>query len=156
MNKIPQDLTNTILGKVKNELQPNMTHLLLKFLIIHFSTAVVTLSICSQFGISTFKTNINLMHSFMFLGNNLCYLLCGIFFTTNSVLAASFILKRDEMRALRFNKILSTALILFTSTGFFLIMKPELFLKYSIFWTIGSILGSALTLETLGRVLAKN
>ncbi len=154
--KIPSALDDKILEKIKNELQPNMLHLLLKVFLIHLVTAVFTLAVCPQFGFKTFNVDINLMHSFMFLGMPFCYLLCGVFFTACSVISASLILKRDEIRALRFQKIASTLLMVLTSVSFFIIMKPELFVEFSIMWLIGAVLGTTLTLEISGRVLAKN
>lgn len=155
MNKIPSTLNEKILSTVKTELQPNMLHLLMKVFIIHLVTAVVTLAICPQFGLRTFNLDFNLMHSFMFLGLPVCYLLCGAFFTASTIFSASLILKRDEIRALRFQKTTSTFLLILSSVSFFIIMKPELFIEFSIMWLIGAVIGSVLTLEISGRVLTR-
>ncbi len=154
--KIPSALNDQILGKIKNELQPNMLHLLLKVFLIHAVTAVFTLAVCPQFGFKTFNFDINLMHSFMFFGMPFCYLLCGVFFTASSILSAGLILKRDEFRALRYQKIASSLLLILSSVSFFIIMKPELFVEFSIMWLIGAAIGTATTLEISGRVLARN
>lgn len=156
MNKIPAQLNDKILGKVKAELQPNMLQLLLKVFIIHLTTAVFTLSVCPQFGFKTFNLDVNLMHSFMFFGVPFCYLLCGAFFTTSSILTASLILKRDEVRALRYQKTYSTLLLILSSVSFFLIMQPDLFLEFSLMWLIGAVAGAATSLEISGRILARN
>ena len=156
MNKIPSKISENILSKVQSELMPDRRTLLLKVFVIHLLTAVCTLSICPQFGIKTFNIDYNLMHSFMFLGVSVCYMLCGAFFTTTSVLMMSLILKRDEIRALRYQKTLSTFMLILTSVSFFLIMKPELFMEFSIVWLIGAIVGTTTTLEISGRVLSRN
>ncbi len=154
--KISSSTNNKILEKIKNDLHPNMFHLLLKVFIIHLVTAVFTLSVCSQFGFKTFNFNIDLMHSFMFLGMPFCHLLCGVFFTGSSILSVSLILKRDHVRALRYQKVASTLLLILSSVSFFVIMKPELFVEFSIMWLIGAAIGTASSLEISGRVFARN
>lgn len=155
MSEIPAKISEKILGHVKSEVLPDQRTLMLKVFVIHLLTAVCTLSVCPQFGISTFQTGINLMHSFMFMGISVCFLLCGVFFMGSTILMASLLLKRDEIRALRYQKTLSTFMLILVSTGFFLVMKPELFIEFSIVWLIGATLGSALTLEVSGRVLSR-
>jgi len=155
MNELPSKISERILSQVKAEVIPDRRQLLLKVFVIHLLTAVFTLSICPQFGISTFKVNFNLMHTFMVFGLSACYLLCGAFFTMSSVIIASLILKRDEIRALRYQKALLTSMLLLTSVGFFLVMKPELFLEFSLVWLVGAILGTVATVEISGRVLQR-
>jgi hypothetical protein len=155
MSEIPSTISEKILSNVKAEIIPDRRQLLLKVFVIHLLTAVVTLSICPQFGISTFKMNFNLMHTFMVFGMSACYLLCGAFFTASSVLMASFVLKRDEIRALRFQKTLLTFTLLLSSVSFFLIMKPELFIEFALLWLIGAIVGSVTAVEVSGRILQK-
>ena len=74
---------------------------------------------------------------------------------TSTMVMAALLLKRDEIRALRYQKFLSTFMLILISSGVFLIMKPELFIEFSIMWLLGAIVGSAFTLEISGRMLAR-
>ena len=153
--KISGAVNDKILSTVKNKLHPKISLLLVKLLLIHTSTALITLSLCPQFGFKLFKLPINLMYSFMILGMPVCNFLCGLFFTTTSMIVASIILERDELRALKFKKTLAAGSLLLASIGFFSIMNPQLFVEFSILWLIGAFSGIVLTLEVSSRVLAR-
>lgn len=147
MNKIPNQLSDKILTNVHEKLNPNLSGLIAKVFCIHLITAVVTLSVCPQFGFKLFKLPVNLMHSFMAFGLPICNFLCGVFFTATSILVASMILNRDELRVIKFQKTLLSATLLLSSIGFFSIMNPNLFLEFSFLWLFGAILGIILTLK---------
>ncbi|MBC7539683.1 MAG: hypothetical protein H7281_12745 [Bacteriovorax sp.] len=155
MTNIPGPLNERITKAVYNKLHPKMSALVAKVFAIHMATAVVTLSMCPQFGFSTFKLHFNLMYSFMVFGMPVCNFLCGLFFTMTSTIMASIILKRDEVRALKFHKTLASSLLILTSIGFFGIMNPDFFLEFSFLWLLGAILGVVLTLEVSSRILAR-
>ncbi len=154
MNQVPEKLNEQILSMVHDKLKPKLSTLLSKVFFIHALTAVITLSLCPQFGFKLFRLDINLMHSFMGFGMPICNLLCGLFFTTTSALATVLILNRDEIRAIRFQNILFSSFILLSSIGFFLIMNPDLFLEFSLMWLLGAVLGLISTFEISNRVLA--
>ena len=147
MNKIPNHLNEKILADIHGKLKPKLSSLLAKVFFIHIMTAVVTLSLCPQFGFKLFKLPVNLMHSFMAFGMPVCNFLCGLFFTATSIIVASFILNRDELRVIRFQKSLLSATLLLSSIGFFSIMNPNLFLEFSFLWLLGAVVGIVLTLK---------
>lgn len=155
MNKIPNALNEKILSEVHQRLHPSMIHVIGKVFLVHIITAVVTLSVCPQFGFKLFKLPINLMHSFMIFGLPICNFLCGLFFTATSVIVAMFVLKRDEVRALKYQKTMATAALILSSIGFFSIMNPNLFLEFSVLWLIGAITGVFLILELSSKILHK-
>lgn len=155
MNKIPNNVSEKILAEVHEKLHPKMINVIGKVFLIHLGTAVITLSVCPQFGLKLFKLPINLMNEFMMFGMPVCNFLCGVFFTATSILMASFILKRDEIRALKFHKTLAAASLILSSMGFFSIMNPNLFLEFSLLWLLGAIVGIVLTLEVSSRVLSR-
>jgi hypothetical protein len=155
MNKIPTSLNEKIKKQVYNNLHPKMSTLIAKVFAIHLATAILTLSVCPQFGLKLLKLPVNLMHSFMTLGLPACNFLCGIFFTATSMIMASLILRRDEVRALKFQKILAASTLILSSIGFFSIMNPNLFLEFSFLWLAGAILGVVLTLEVSTRILTR-
>lgn len=155
MTKIPNQLNEKILSEIKGRLHPKLSHVMLKLFAVHLATAVITLSICPQFGFKFFQLPVNLMNSFMVFGMPACYFLCGLFFTTTSTVMAAFVLKRDEIRFLKFNKTLAAMALILSSIGFFGIMNPNFFLEFSMLWLIGAITGVVMTLEVSGRVLAR-
>ena len=155
MKIIPSSLNEQIKNRVHNELHPKLSYLIAKVFAIHVGTAVVTLSLCPQFGFRAFKFSFNLMHTFMVFGLPVCNFLCGLFFTATSIGMVSLILKRDELRALRYQKSLATGLLILSSLGFFSIMNPALFIGFSLLWLLGAVCGVVITLETTSRFLAR-
>ena len=153
---IPVALSEKIKSEVNHKLHPKMSHVIAKMFAIHLATAVITLSICPQFGLKFFRLPINLMYSFMVLGMPVCNFLCGLFFTATSIITASILLNRDELRVLRYQKTMSCALLILSSIGFFSIMNPNLFLEFSILWLLGAISGVVFTLEVSSRILSQN
>lgn len=155
MKNVPPHINEQILKEIYERLHPKTSHVILKIFSVHLMTAVLTLSICPQFGITFFKSPFNLISTFMIFGMPICNFLCGLFFTTASIVVASFILKRDEMRTLKYNKILVTAALLLSSIGFFSIMNSTFFLELSLLWLIGATMGIIMTLEISGRILTR-
>ncbi len=156
MSNIPSSLNEKILANVHGKLHPKLHFLIGKVFLIHLVTAVVTLAVCPQFGFKAFKLPINLMHSFMVFGLPICNFLCGLFFTATSMLVASFVLGRDEMRALKYHKTLAGAVLLLSSIGFFSIMNPNLFVEFSLLWLLGAVIGIVFTVEVSARLLTRN
>ena len=144
-----------ILKTVHERLHPKASHLIGKVFLTHMITAIVTLSVCPQFGFKMFKLPINLMHTFMVFGLPICNFLCGLFFTATSMAVASVVLNRDEVRALRYRKTLAVSVLLLGSIGFFGIMNPNLFIEFSLLWLLGAVIGIVGTLEVSSRVLSR-
>jgi len=155
MNEIPKHLSEKILNNIHERLHPNKGQLIAKLFFVHLLTAVITLSVCPQFGIKLFKLPINLMHSFMVFGMPLCNFLCGLFFTATSMMVAALVLKRDEIRFLKHQKIMTSLCLILSSIGFFGIMNPNLFLELSLLWLLGALTGIILTLEVSSRILSR-
>ena len=155
MNKIPNSVNEKILSEIKARLQPKLSHLIGKVFLVHILTAVITLSVCPQFGFKLFKLPINLMNSFMAFGMPFCNFMCGLFFTATSMLMVSLVLSRDDLRALKSHKTLAASALILSSIGLFGIMNPNLFLEFSILWLVGAILGAVLTLEVSSRVFTR-
>lgn len=153
MNQIPDQLNQKILNEIKSRLNPDLKVLLLKLFVIHLTTAVLTLSICPQFGFAIFRTGINLMDVFMKISPQFCDFACGAFFTTASILSALLILSRDELRLLRSKQIYSTSMLVLSSVGFLIMLNPELFVQFTFLWLLGCIGGSWLSLDVGTRVL---
>jgi hypothetical protein len=155
MRRVPDQINEKILSSIHEKLHPKLSHLILKLFSVHLATALITLSVCPQFGFKIFKLPVNLMHSFMIFGMPTCYFLCGLFFTATSTIMAAIVLQRDEIRALKFHKTLAAAALILSSIGFFGIMNPNFFLEFSMLWLIGAITGVVITLEVSSRILAR-
>ena len=156
MNYIPKKLNEKILKEIKTRLNPDLKILFLKLFVIHLITALLTLSICPQYGLSVFKISFNLMDTFMKIGPLFCDFACGTFFTSTSILTAFFILSRDELRVLRHKIFLATLTILLPSFGFLIMFNPELFFQFSLLWALGSVFGIVLSLDLGTRALKFN
>jgi hypothetical protein len=157
MNQIPNQVNHKILDEIKSRLNPDMKILLLKLFTIHLVTALVTLSICPQFGLAVFRSKLDLMEIFMkFGGPQFCHFACGLFFTTTSMVSAFVVLGRDEIRVLRYKKTLATSTIILSSLGFLLMLNPQLFVQFSFLWLLGSVGGVVLSLEVGTKALRVN
>jgi hypothetical protein len=83
----------------------------------------------------------------MKFGQHFCDFACGTFFTATSFFIALFIISRDELRVLKYNKFLAISSIILTSIGFFAIMSPTVFFELSLLWILGATMGASLALE---------
>lgn len=155
MNKVPNQISEKILSDIHGRLHPKLSHLILKLFGVHLATAIITLSVCPQLGFKILNLPINLMHTFMVFGMPACYFLCGLFFTATSTMMAAIVLRRDDIRALKFHKTLAASALILSSIGFFGIMNPNFFLEFSLLWLIGAITGVVMTLEVSSRILAR-
>lgn len=152
MNQIPNQLNQKILSEIKSRLNPDLKILFLKLFIIHLSTAVATLSICPQFGVAIFRTNLNLMDVFMKISPHFCDFACGAFFTMASITSALVILSRDELRMLRHKQLLAALVMTLSSIGFLIMLNPQLFVQFTFLWLIGCLGGTFLGLGIGTRV----
>lgn len=155
MNKLPNELNYKILNDIKSRLIPDLKIILLKLFAIHLACAIATLSICPQFGFSTFKTNLNLMDVFMKIGPHFCDFACGAFFTTTSMIFVLILLSRDEIRVLRYRPFLLITTMILSSLGFLLMVNPGLFLGFTLLWLVGAIVGVIGSMEMGFRVISK-
>lgn len=153
MNQIPNSVNEKILSEIKSRLNPDLKTLLLKVVFIHLITALVSLSVCPQFGFALFRTNLNLMDLFMKISPQFCDLACGAFFTMASVMSALVVLSRDELRMIRHRQMLATMILTLSSIGFLIMLNPQLFVQFTLLWILGCIGGAWLTLGLGARAL---
>lgn len=146
-NQSGPKIPSRLMSEVSQDLNPSPFAVFSKLLGIHFISALVTLSICPQFGFRTYGEGMGLMHYFMNLGEYGCLIACGAFFTGTSLAIAGFTLRGEEMRAIRKNRILSSAALALLSIGFFFMLDAEFIFGLSAAWLLGAILGSVLAME---------
>src|SRR5688572_3507647 len=102
----PNGIADSILARVQQELNPGVWAVFSRLSMIHFFSAILTLSVCPQFGFRVFGEGMGLMHVFMSLGDTGCAIACGGFFLGTSLLIAGFVLKGEEVRTIRTNPVL--------------------------------------------------
>lgn len=143
----PQALSEAILARVQTDLNPSALRVFSKLIAIHATTAVVTLSVCPQFGFRVFGQGMGLMHYFMAFGTYGCMIACGAFFTGMSLLIAALVLRAEEIRKIHQNRILSLGAVTLLSLGFFIMVDADILLSLALTWFVGAMLGSWITLE---------
>lgn len=145
---IDKNIENKIKSTVYQRLNPKPHFIALKFLVIHLFSAVLTLSVCPQFGKKMFNLNIDLMDFFMKItGPKYCLLLCGAFFIGTSLFINSILMNYDELRTIRSHRHLTVIMLVLLSFGSFLMFDPILFLESTMLWFAGALAGGYLSLE---------
>lgn len=152
---VSTEVNERIISLVTNKIKPDIKSIFLKLFIVHLGVALVTLSICPQLGVSSFKTGLNLSHSFLMFGEKGCELVCGFFFTSSSIAVSLFFLSRDEIRFLRFNKIYLSSLFVLISIGLLLMFNSQLFVELSVLWLVGTLAGVVGALEVGALILKR-
>ncbi len=150
----PERLTRKILIKIKELLNPRLSNILLKILIIHFVVGSLTLVICPQFGITLYGEEIGISRYFMVFGHEVCTILCGVFFLGTTLSISASILTREEIHKFNEYKSLITFLLCFFSLSVFLILKsPDLPPTQEILnWVFGAFAGGSLLFEISSKV----
>jgi hypothetical protein len=143
----PQGVSDQILARVQNNLNPSAWRVFAKLAGIHVVTALVTLSICPQFGIRVFGSGTGLMGYFMSLGKYGCMVACGCFFLGSSVLVAIALMRPEEIRVIRSRRLFELGALTLLSLGFFIMLQAQVVLGIFVAWTFGSLLGGILVLE---------
>jgi len=153
LSDAPSELGRNIRSYVIRELNPNPWGIFTKISFVQVITGFVTLLFCPQFGLS-FTQSHGLLHLLMKYGEAVCMFGCGVLFVGSSLFVSSLILKRDEVRVLRKNRLLQTAVLSFLTVGTFLCFGAEVIGPLTLAWLAGSILGGIATLE-MGSHLRK-
>lgn len=150
----PERITQKILLKIKELLNPRFSHILLKILIVHLVVGSLTLVICPQFGITIFGEEISIIRYFMIFGHEVCTILCGVFFLGTTLSISASILTREEIHKFNEYKSLITFLLCFFSLSVFLILKsPNLPPTQEILnWVFGAFAGGSLLFEISSKI----
>ena len=143
----PPAISERILVEVRKDLNPSPFVVFSKLVAIHSLTALVTLSVCPQFGFRILGDGMGLMRIFMSLGRYGCLIACGAFFTGSSLLLAATLLKVEEVRVLRKYRVTELGSLALLSLGFFIMRDAELFLGLTFSWLFGAWIGSLISLE---------
>lgn len=149
---VPPELSHRVLKLIKKRMQPSVTQIFVKLLILHVPIGILSLYVCDQFGMSPFETNFSLARYFMYFGHSFCMFLCGSFFIGGSILISGFILKPQEVRILRKKSYIQSFFLAGVSYGSFLMFGAEITLGVALVWLLGAILGGIISSEIVYRL----
>lgn len=143
----PQTLTESTLKVIHQKLNPSIPSVAAKILGLHAILSIVTLSLCSQFGVRLFSF-MDLMDSFMsVVGHQYCMALCGAFYIGASALALTFLLSPEEVLAVRRNRVLQFLIVAGVSLAAFIFFGGEILLVPALIWLIGAFSAWIATVE---------
>lgn len=154
----PAAISEQLISVIHHELNPSIWRVLAKLSLIHLFSAVVTLSICPQFGVRIFGQGMGLMVYFMRLGDQVCAAACGAFFTMFSLFVAGIVLRSEEVRAIARHRGAEILALTGLSLGFFIMLRADIVIEFALVWFGGAVLGglSGLGLGWLFRRKAMN
>jgi hypothetical protein len=138
---VPNEVSNSILSRVRQDLNPSAWLVFAKLLTIHSVVGTLSLAICNQFGISPFQTGFSLSDYFMKFGHSTCMVLCGVLFVSLSVLLTRVIIRPEEFHVLRRNAWLEIFALSMISLGMFAVLGAEITLAVGVLWLTGALLG---------------
>jgi len=143
----PKGLSDNILKMVDTDLNPSAWSVFAKLSLIHFFSALLTLSICPQFGFRVFGSGTGLMGVFMNLGYYGCMIACGIFFLGTSFLIAVITLQSQEIKVLRKHRWVQIVSLASLSLGAFIMLDAQIVFGFALAWIIGTFIGAFSVLE---------
>jgi hypothetical protein len=143
----PSDLSNKVLGLIREKLDPRLLTLFSKLGLIQAIVGTLTLLICPQFGIS-FNDNDSL---FLFFQNNFghmgCMIACGVIFTSFSAIVSLIVLKRPEIKKIFKFQFFVFPIISMLFLTIFACVVQEFYLSVSLLWFTGALTGYLLTFD---------
>ncbi|HEY8278466.1 MAG TPA: hypothetical protein VIH99_02505 [Bdellovibrionota bacterium] len=142
----PVVLSEAVRSKIFVKLQPPFWQVLGKLAFIQTLAGALSLAYCPQFGMA-FSRSHGLMHYLMQYGKSVCMLGCGALFVGVSLLAASLVLRPEEVRALRERRLLQITATVGLSLGAFVCFGAEVMEAMTLAWALGATLGGMATLE---------
>lgn len=148
----PKALSDAVLLKIHQEMNPSFHKVFMKVLGVHSIVSLFSLSICSQFGIRAIPLYDAMESMMSIVGHTYCMAFCGLLYFSISALVLSLLLKPEEVKVIRQHKLLQLVLLSGVSLGVFLCLGAEVLLLPGVLWVSGSIVGGIVALE-LGWML---
>ncbi len=148
--KVPDELSQRILARVRKDLNPSAWLVFSKLLSIHAVVGTLSLAVCDQFGMSPFNLNFSLSEYFMKFGHSACMVFCGFLFLGLTGFFAWTFLKPEEFVVLKKNVIIQVFLLAVLSAVAFMAFGAQLVLSAVLFWMIGALIGGFTTVTALG------
>ncbi len=151
--EILEKLSHSVFRDSQKYLAPKSTMVFAKVFGLHLIAGVFSLIICDQFGIRPFDIGFSLSQYFMTFGHSVCMFLCGLVFLLASMFTALVILRHEELVVLKKNSWLFVLSLVLFSLGFFFVFGAELILSFTLFWTVGALVGGIFPLLFVRRHL---
>ncbi len=151
--EVPQKLTETILEKIHQQLNPSFLQVIKKISFIHFIVGFFTLLFCPQFNVSI-TSQLGLVSYLMQFGHKVCTFSCGVIFVGISIIVSSFYLDPEEIKVFKKYEFLQLLVLSSLSLGFFVSAGAEIVLSLGLIWQAGAIIGGILSLD-LGWTLRR-
>lgn len=149
----PKYITSSIFSLVRRELSPSPISVFLKIGVIVLLVGILNLTLCPQFGFG-FARNSGLMEYFMQYGSAGCRIFCGAFFLGTGMLAATLILRPEDINVLRRKAFLQVSALAALFLIGFVAVGSEIYFHAALLWFVGSTLGGIVCLE-FGMLLRK-
>tara|TARA_R110002072_G_scaffold534_6_gene4082 strand:- start:256267 stop:256788 length:522 start_codon:yes stop_codon:yes gene_type:complete len=148
------ELSNTILHKVRQDLNPTHTVVFSKLLGTQLFIGVLTLLFCPQFNLSL-TNNYDLFHYFHHtFGEKICMAICGFIFIGSGAVFASYLLKSNEITKIKESRFLYYFSITTIALSTFLILGAQTYLYLSLYWFMGASFGGLITFE-INRIIRR-
>lgn len=151
--QIPDNLAANVVIKISKLLNPNAGAVFIKILLFHFVVGFVSLSVCHQFEINPFNTEVSLANWFMNLGgHNLCMFGCGIIYLASSIIVAGLFLTKEEVKALKRTSFVQVVFLAGISLIAFALCGAHLAFTFVGVWLLGAVLGGIVAIKALDIV----
>lgn len=152
-----KDFDARFLQTMRDRIQPDIARVWPKFVFAQLAAALITLTVCPQFGVGPLGGGHGLGHVFMSFGEAVCAAFCGAFFLATGTAVATLILKKGERREVfnyRFRimgavSVASFLTLMGIGTSLELPMLYNEPFEYGM-WLLGAFVASLLTLQ-LGK-----
>lgn len=142
----PGGITSSIFSIIRSELNPSPLLVFFKLSLIVIFVGLLNLTLCPQFGLS-FMRNSGLMEYFMQLGSSGCRIVCGAFFMGTGLLAATILLRPEDIRVLHKSALLQVSALGAFSLLAVVAVGGEVYFQAALLWLLGSFLGGFTCLE---------
>lgn len=152
----PHALTQSVFDRIERTIEPPLNHVLPRFFGVNIAVALLTLTICPQFGIGPVGGGHGIAAFFMEINMTACALFCGSFFIGFSTLIATFFLSPLEMKTIYRSSLwlvpvfTFVALMVLMAAGYWYggARDNEFFTPvFATFWALGAIIASRFVLR---------
>jgi hypothetical protein len=137
-------MSQRILSKVAKDLNPPVWVVFTRLTFLVLAVGTITLRVCPHLGIDLFP---GMGSFFSGLGETICMILCGGIFFGAGALAGSLILRPEEVKIIRHNKVLQLALLAILSVVTYIYLGDSIVATLGFAWIAGSTLSGLATLE---------
>ena len=143
----PEELSNSILKRIQNDLKPSASVVFFKLLAIQGLIGTLTLLFCPQFGLSL-TNNHELFHFFhRTFGELVCNAICGSIFIGSGAVFAGFLLKKSELSLAFHSFVLFSFLITGTALTILILFGAKLYLSAAVIWGAGAIVSELIIIS---------